>query len=94
MFRITDGKGFHIKFANGFTVSVQFGPGNYCDNHDKWPSFDTQDKDFGRHSSSTAECAVWGEDGEMIQYGDWDNTFGGYMTPAQVLELMNWAASQ
>lgn len=25
-------KGFHITFANGWTVSVQFGRGNYCEN--------------------------------------------------------------
>ena len=29
MFKITDGKGFHITFKNGVTVSVQFGYGNY-----------------------------------------------------------------
>lgn len=32
MFHITANKGFHITFANGNTVSVQFGRGNYCDN--------------------------------------------------------------
>ncbi len=32
MFRITTkGTGFHIDFANGFTVSVQFGPATYSD---------------------------------------------------------------
>jgi hypothetical protein len=33
MMKITAGKGFQITFANGYTVSVQWGPGNYCDNH-------------------------------------------------------------
>jgi hypothetical protein len=28
MFRINDNKGFSITFDNGYTVSVQFGPGN------------------------------------------------------------------
>ena len=33
---ITQGKGFQLKFANGWTVSVQFGWGNYCGNrHDE-----------------------------------------------------------
>ena len=31
-FRITEGKGFQITFANGYTASVQFGSGNYCSN--------------------------------------------------------------
>lgn len=33
-FKITGNKGFHITFPNGWTVSVQFGPGNYCENND------------------------------------------------------------
>jgi hypothetical protein len=35
MFNITDNKGFQITFANGNTVSVQFGQHNYCDNRDE-----------------------------------------------------------
>lgn len=33
MFKITQGKGFQITFSNGWTVSVQFGAGNYCENY-------------------------------------------------------------
>jgi hypothetical protein len=32
MFKITLGKGIHMTFANGWTVSIQWGIGNYCDN--------------------------------------------------------------
>ncbi len=32
MFTITEGKGFCIKFDNGWEVSIQFGPFNYCQN--------------------------------------------------------------
>jgi len=32
-FRTCENKGFHIKFPNGWTVSVQFGQGNYCENY-------------------------------------------------------------
>lgn len=32
-FKITSGKGFHITFDNGYTVSVQFGPYSYCDHY-------------------------------------------------------------
>ena len=31
MFKVTGDKGFHIKFHNGYEISVQFGHGNYCD---------------------------------------------------------------
>ena len=30
-FRIVAGKGFALDLPNGVTVSVQWGPGNYCD---------------------------------------------------------------
>ena len=35
MFRITGAKGFQMTFENDWTVSVQFGYGNYCENHHK-----------------------------------------------------------
>ena len=31
-FNISARKGFHVTFRNGWTASVQFGPGNYCNN--------------------------------------------------------------
>jgi len=33
MFKITSGKGFHLIFKNGVTLSTQIGWGNYCDNY-------------------------------------------------------------
>jgi hypothetical protein len=91
-FKITGGKGFHMTFANGYTVSVQFGGGNYCDNYD-------DDIVGGDRSSSgakgcrNAECAVWGGDGHMIEKWDGDSV-SNRSSVAEVLELMNWAAAQ
>jgi hypothetical protein len=53
MFRATGNKGFHMSFANGLTISVQFGRGNYCANKraEKNSPFDQQCID--------AEVAVW-----------------------------------
>jgi hypothetical protein len=31
-FKSTENKGFQMTFENGWTISVQFGYGNYCDN--------------------------------------------------------------
>ena len=90
-FFITGRKGFHVTFANEYTVSVQFGPGNYCDNYDR--AIGREDEACGKEGSSTAECAVWGGDGEMIDRWDGD-TVSNRSTPAQVLELLNWAAAQ
>lgn len=51
-FSIQGSKGFQIVFANNVRVSVQFGPGNYCDNYDKpW-----DDKSPAR--SANAEVAI------------------------------------
>lgn len=35
MFSVNGNKGFHITFKNGYTLSTQFGYGNYCDNYMK-----------------------------------------------------------
>lgn len=90
-FFITGGKGFHITFENGYTVSVQFGPGNYCDNYDEQIGRD-EDR-CGRDGSSNAECAVWANDGNLIDRWNGD-TVSNRSTPAEVLALLNWAASQ
>ncbi len=90
-FSITGEKGFHITFENGFTVSVQFGPGDYCDNYDRdWE----ETAKCGEEGSFTAECAVWPQQGHMLKYGDWGDAISNRSTPAEVLELLNWAASQ
>jgi len=74
-YKITGNKGFHLTFANGVTVSVQWGIGSYGSNHNlldddmfekKW----FEDAKSGFHSpvpsASTAEVAVWDKDGKWI----------------------------
>lgn len=90
-FRITGGKGFHISFANGYTVSVQFGPGNYCDNYRR--GIGREDAECGEEGSRNAECAVWAADGNLIDHFD-GQSVSNRSTPADVLALLNWAASQ
>lgn len=85
-------RGFHLTFANGYTVSVQIGAGSYTENYDA--DFD-EFRDKRKVESMDAECAVFKDDGELIYHPLFDgSSVGSYMTPAQVLELMNWAASQ
>ena len=92
-FTITGGRGFHITFENGFTVSVQFGPGNYCEH------YDGDILAFTSHpprllESIDAEIAVWGPDGNLIKMPGWGDTVNGRQSPKDVLELLNWAAGQ
>ena len=91
-FKVTGANGFHITFENEWTVSVQFGPGNYCDNYDA--PFQYPGEKVENLRSTTAECAVWAEDGGMVCYKDWSDTVSNRSTPAEVLELLNWAAAQ
>ncbi len=91
MFRITEAKGFHVTFENGWTVSVQFGAGNYGDNYRLW-MIPAAQRPPGDMASSLAETAAWDtnnkwlldEEGQEVQ---------GYQTPAQVLALMNRVAA-
>ena len=83
-------KGFHMTFPNNLTVSVQWGAGNYCDNHDDLDFSLTKDAE-----SDTAEVAVLDSQWEFIdpqQFFDYeidsDGMVAGYLTPSQVVELL------
>lgn len=88
-FGITGKKGFHITFANGWTVSVQFGPGNYCQNYDREIAQD--EERCGRDGSYNAEVAAWPRNGAMVSLGG--DTVEGWQKPDDVLRLMQAAAS-
>lgn len=80
MFEVTP-KGFFITFANGWTASVQFGLGNYCENRD------------GLHKhSATAEIAAWGGEKEVWHiFGrkKSDDCVRGWCKPDEVLKFLN-----
>lgn len=93
-FRITGGKGFHVMFENGVTVSVQFGSGNYCANRDYTSDFaESDERAKGQLGSASAETAVWGADGRFIKQRSTDDDVLGWQTPADVLATLAWAAS-
>src|SRR5690349_15007110 len=58
---------------NGYTVSIQWGNGNYSDNYDR--DLDTKPGD-----SKTAEVAIWkgtfNDGGDLIKWGAGDDTYG------------------
>ena len=87
MFKISDNKGFQITFDNGYTVSVQFGPGNYGSNRTETYATSMNVS----QTASLAETALIDPDGEFVKY-DGDDV-QGYRNPAEVLELLNYAAS-
>ena len=88
MFRITEGRGFQMTFANGWTVSVQWGAGNYCPNHHVLPSegmytesaYEAMQRKLGAVGSPVAEVGWWKDSGDV--------EVSGYMSPDEVLALM------
>ena len=88
MFKITQGKGFHMTFANGWTVSVQWGAGNYCQNYNARPSeglytesaYEDMQRKLGKEGVPVAEVGWWKGSGEM--------EVAGYMSPDDVVTLM------
>ena len=85
MFTTTMNKGFNMTFDNGWTVSVQWGRGNYCAAQDFGQGYG-QEMKFEFHESETAEIAAWNEDGEWYNFGQ--DTVTGWKTPDEVFEFM------
>jgi hypothetical protein len=106
--RICDNKGFHLDLPNGVTVSVQFGPGNYCDPDVSNAAFDAPKKaiDGDDHwGSNTAECAAYitGSNLSWVAVPGWtgpidenvENIYddvAGHMTVQDVLDFINLAS--
>ena len=91
-FAITGGKGFHVTFENGWTVSVQFGGGNYSANYDEPIGGRLLDPKYKLPPSATAEIAAWPQDGPWYDFGG--DLVAGYKTPADVLAFMQEVAAK
>jgi len=104
--RITGGRGFQLDMLNGVTVSVQWGPGNYCDSDVRDAGFDAPMKTLENDEcwgSNLAECAafVTGSDLAWVSVpgytgGGRDRCGGddvcGYLNVSQVLDFINLAS--
>ena len=88
MFSITERKGFHIKFDNGWTISVQFGQYNYSSNYD----MQHHNRGDSVPPSETAEIAAFNENDEWYDWPEGGDV-RGYLTPKEVLEAMNLVAA-
>ena len=93
MFTVTNAKGINITYPNGWQISVQWGPGNYCD-HQHPASLEDYDapSKTDRWESATAEIAIFNADGGWHTPEGWGDTVKGYLSTAQVLHWMNYTA--
>lgn len=88
MFASTMQKGFHMSFRSGLTISVQWGPGNYCANRysDEKPRIGAQSQD--------AEIAIFTtEEDRWFQFNESRDTVLGWQSADQVAEWIVRAAS-
>lgn len=84
-FSITSHKGFHLTFNNSWQISVQFGPGNYCERRES--KYD--EPRSGEHwESNNAEIAIWStRDGKMVML-EYD-VVRGYCTADEVAKVIH-----
>ena len=100
MFRTFSQKGFQVSFDNGLTVSVMFGAGNYCEHHfneEVEPGFGATVKVWSEHNSVSAEIAVVDSNGTFVTEFPGcseGHQCKGWITPDEMLAVMNWAAAQ
>jgi hypothetical protein len=90
-FHSCENKGFQITFQNGWTISVQFGVGNYCARKDYSAPFGAERRERLVHSPN-AEIAIWNKDNHWISFGN--DTVLGNVTPDEVAlwiaEITQW----
>ena len=88
MFKVFPNKGFQMTFKNGWTVSVMFGSGNYCEmKYDIYWTSENGVKAKRSHESKDAEIAAWDFDGNWFDFGC--DTVDGYISADEVGEFIN-----
>ena len=86
-FRISDGKGFQMLFANGWTISVQFGKMNYCQNRHSTES----NVKLGEKGSNTAEVLIWNNLGNVVDY---PLSSASWAYADEVAKIITWTVAQ
>ena len=91
MFKITQGKGFHITFANGWTVSAQWGIGNYTSDRGMGIPTDENQRAQGEEGRELVEIAAWkiaeGDENTDLNWGN--DTVVGWVSSDAVAHVMS-----
>ena len=84
-FKSTLNHGFQLTFENGWTISVQWGTGNYCERRDLHSGLDDDLKQVSVESG-TAEIAIWNQAGTWYTFDDGQEVRGWLTTD----EVAKW----
>jgi hypothetical protein len=84
-------QGFHLQFANGWTISVQTGLNNYHDARDTDAVLSSLEPSL-LSSSPNAEIAVWHRDSPMVQWADGD-TVQGWVSPDRIARVIHYISN-
>jgi hypothetical protein len=90
--------GFHILFSNGWTASVQWGPGNYCDNSfvsDRLMMPFAKGEYQREWASKTAECWAWVKEDDKSPSDCVNFPDGGplsYQKPEEVVHFLDFVS--
>lgn len=83
MITITQNRGFHLTFENGWTISVQIGTGNYCDRRD-YSAVYRQEMSEPIIQSPDAEIAIWDKNNNWFDFGN--DTVKGWVSTEEIAE--------
>ena len=87
MFRSAQNSGFQMFFQNGYTISVQYGPRNYCEKRESDYDAPITPAEWGvlRWESKDAEIAIWNSDKVWYVFEDGEEV-KGWCSPDEVAE--------
>ena len=91
-FSITRNRGFRVKFANGYSVSVQFGTGAYCSRKDHSQPYGIE-RESEVWESTDAEIAIFDPGGNFFPLPEWGDDVKGWLSADEVLGIMNLVSS-
>jgi len=93
MLTASDNKGFSITFENGNTVSVQWGPGNYCNPEHSDGRNAPHDAPMKTRTwkAQNAEVAAWDSEGAWHQFEH--DSVDGWLTADEVAAFIHFVAT-
>ena len=79
-------KGFRMTFGNGFSISVQWGVGNYCEKKESG-QWDESTK-YAEWDSNSAEIAVFDKNGGYITITNYPDVVAGWLSADTVAKCI------